>query len=122
MDTKGYEVFIPIPSKKQFMMTYYYKDGKLVYTQKGDGKVPIKQLWSVFEKSFNEDAYKNAVNEVHERMRQEKERFRQDLFELHMVENNPKRFMCFDLAWQYGLPNGLDDVASYFDDLVGLIE
>ena len=48
--------------------------------------------------------------------------FKADLFAEHGVTDNPKAERCWELAWEYGHPSGLMEVANYFDDLVDLIK
>ena len=48
--------------------------------------------------------------------------FENDLYKEFQVTDNPKRFDCFSLAWEYGHSYGLKSVYEYFYDLVDLIK
>jgi hypothetical protein len=50
------------------------------------------------------------------------EEFRQDLFKVYEVEDNPKKEKCFSLAWEHGHSAGYTEVLSYFHDFVELIK
>ena len=52
----------------------------------------------------------------------EREELMKKLYKKHGVENNRKALRCFCLAWEYGHSAGLQEVESYFDDLVELIK
>lgn len=40
----------------------------------------------------------------------------------HGVEGNPKLDKVFELAWDYGSSNGLEEVAIFFAEMVELIQ
>ena len=48
--------------------------------------------------------------------------FREALFKHHGIENNPKKDMCFDLAWEHAHSPGYSEIEIYFDDFVRLIK
>ena len=48
-------------------------------------------------------------------------RFKQNLFESHGVQNNPKRDKVWNMAWDRGHSNGYNEVAAEFEQLVALI-
>jgi hypothetical protein len=49
-------------------------------------------------------------------------RFKQELYKEYKVEDNPKKDVAFQIAWERGHASGLYEVYSIFDDLVELIE
>lgn len=48
--------------------------------------------------------------------------FKTDLFKEFEVENNPKKDICYNLAYEYGHSAGLAEIVTYFHDLVELIK
>lgn len=58
----------------------------------------------------------------HEYPQNEDSRFRQNLFQVLGIEDNPKRHKLFSKAWQDGHSDGLHSVLTHAADLVDLIE
>lgn len=48
--------------------------------------------------------------------------FREMLFKRYGVEDNPKRDMCYNIAWDMGHAYGLLEVEHFFSTLVELIK
>ena len=86
-------------------------------------KTELKEKYpnSVIQEVLDEDTYKiHRKQYADERSRLEQE-FQDDLFKEYGVSDNPKRFKCFELAWQRGHAYGHSEVYNCFGDLVELI-
>ena len=57
-------------------------------------------------------------NKYHEDYNAAMERFKNDLFEYHGIEDNPKREKAYSLAWDHGHSSGLSEVACFMEDFV----
>lgn len=51
-----------------------------------------------------------------------KSHFKQDLFENYEILDNPKKELCFEIAWDDGHSGGFAEVLNQFDKLVCLIK
>ena len=76
---------------------------------------------AVIQEVLDEDAYKAQRKQYGEEIHKLHEEFVNDLYENFNVTDNPKRFKCFELAWEKGHSNGLEEVYNEFYDLVELI-
>jgi hypothetical protein len=68
------------------------------------------------------DKYQAAIKKYRQGENAAEELFKQDLFAEHGVENNPKRDMCYTIAYQKGHSAGYSEIASEFGDIVCLIQ
>ena len=48
--------------------------------------------------------------------------FQEDMYEAFGVEDNPKRELCYSLAWDRGHSHGLNEVLIHFSEFVNLIK
>jgi hypothetical protein len=55
-------------------------------------------------------------------MAKKENEFIQDLFEEFGVTDNPKRGLCYSIAYAYGHAYGFSEIYSKFSDLVELIK
>lgn len=63
------------------------------------------------------------INEIQEyNKKNDIQGFKEALFDNFGVKDNPKKDLCWSLAWDYGHAYGLVEVYNYFDDLVDLIK
>jgi hypothetical protein len=114
------------PNKADYITLYVYDKGECVWSGPAhkNSKSVLKKDYpdAVIQEIFDRDGYTENIKEYNrERLRLEEE-FKNDLFKLHRVSDNPKRFKCFELAWDRGHANGLGDVVYQFDELVELIK
>ena len=113
------------PNKKDYITFYVYDRGEVVYCGTCINR-PVSKLKedypnAVIQQVLDEEAYKAHLNEYHAETTRLDEEFQNDLFEDFDVSDNPKRFKCFELAWERGHSSGVGDVYNCFGDLVELI-
>lgn len=114
------------PQKYDYTYFYVYHKGKVLFSGKYNEFEIFKSLSKntenfIVEQDFNEKEYKLDMNKYHLSKQKLINEFKQDLFVDFGVENNPKRNMVFDLAWEYGHSSGLEEVYNQFDRFVELI-
>ncbi len=112
---------------KQDYTTYYVYDKGLCITKSFGYEKYKKQLMdeypnAVIQEVLNEEGYKAHQKQYGEETHKLHEEFVNDLFEEFGVSDNPKRHKAFDLAWEKGHANGLEEVYNQFYDLVELIK
>jgi hypothetical protein len=113
------------PNKKDYITFYAYDKGECLdirpnfYTSKKqvEGDYPN----AVIQEVLDEDVYKAHRKEYDVESAKLHQEFQNDLFEDYDVSDNPKRFKCFELAWEHGHSSGLEEVYNYFGDFVELI-
>lgn len=113
------------PNKKDYNTFYVYDKGQVVAKSFGFEKSK-RQLMdeypnAVIQEVLDEDEYKAHQKEYRKEEQKLHEEFVNDLFENFNVTDNPKRQKAFDLAWEKGHSNGLEEVYNEFYDLVELI-
>jgi hypothetical protein len=117
---------ISYPSEKDYTIYYVYDRGKCIATQPGylTTKAELKKLFpnAVVQEVIDEDAYMANINQADEERNRLAVEFTEDLFKEFGVENNPKRFACFELAWSRGHAYGHSEVYKHFSDFVELIK
>lgn len=67
------------------------------------------------------DEYKKLMGAYHADETRLREKFKKDLFDYLGIEDNPKRDLLFDKAWEMGHSSGFSEVVTCADDLVDLI-
>lgn len=72
-----------------------------------------------YETKLDYKADKDAWNSDQGRLCDE---FEKDLFAHHGVTDNPKKELCYQVAWQLGHSSGIHEIAVYFSDIVELIK
>lgn len=113
------------PNKKDYITFYAYDKGECLdirpnfYTSKKEveGDYPN----AVIQEVLDEETYKAHRKEYDAESAKLHQEFVKDLFEDYGVSDNPKRFKCFELAWEHGHSSGLEEVYNYFGDFVELI-
>jgi hypothetical protein len=117
------------PNKKDYITFYVYDDGKVIskscygdYVDYVKPSLKTKYPNAVIQEVLDEEGYKAHQKEYREEEQKLHEEFVNDLFEDYGVTDNPKRFKCFQLAWEQGHAYGLEEVYNKFDDLVELIQ
>ena len=113
------------PNKKDYTTFYAYDKGECLdirpnfYTSKREVESDYPN--AVIQEVLDENAYKARQQEYRDERSKLDEEFQNDLFEDYNVTNNPKRFKCFELAWEHGHSSGHSEVYNYFGDFVELI-
>lgn len=121
MNANDYEIDIPQVYKTEFTTNYYYKHGKVVYTQRpGRDSDPSPSQYNVGDSFVDIAAYEIKCEERSRRRQQEIDRFKADLYKLHGVEDNPKRELCYEIALEFS--EDQQETIEYFQDLVRLIK
>jgi len=113
------------PDKKDYTTFYAYDKGECLnirsnfYTSKREveGDYPN----AVIQEVLDEDAYKAHRKNYDAECAKLEQEFQDDLFAEFNVTDNPKRFKCFQIAWDEGHAYGHSEVYSYFSDFVELI-
>jgi len=113
------------PNKLDYIIYYVYDKGKCLYEGPSYdiSKEGLKQDYpnAVIQEVFDEVAYKVHQKQYAEETHKLEEEFKNDLFWEYNVRDNPKRFKCFELAWEHGHSSGHSEVYNYFGDFVELI-
>jgi hypothetical protein len=117
------------PNKRDYITVYVYDNGivisKSCYGDFVDYVKPslkTKYPNAVIQEILDEDAYKAQRKQYNDESAKLHKEFVNDLFENFNVTDNPKRSKCFELAWEKGHSNGLEEVYNEFYDLVELIK
>jgi hypothetical protein len=114
------------PNKKDYIIFYVYDRGENLWTGSSliKSKTEIKSQYpnALIQEVLDEEGYKAHKKQCGEEAHKLHEEFVNDLFETFNVTDNPKRFKCFELAWEKGHSNGLEEVYNEFYDLVELIK
>lgn len=78
--------------------------------QDGDYDNPVKEL-----------SLRGEMKRYREEEEKIRNRFEKDLEKEFQVEDNPKKGLLWDLAWDYGHSSGLSTIFCYYNELVELI-
>ena len=112
------------PNKRDYITVYVYDKG--ICVDEGDyyTKNVLKEKYpnAVIQEVIDEEGYKAHQKQYGEEKHKLHEEFINDLFENFNVTDNPKRHRAFELAWEKGHSNGLEEVYNEFYDLVDLIK
>ena len=114
------------PNKNNYYTFYVYDKGVVLWSGPNweKDKAELKEEYpnALIQEVLDEDAYKARRQEYDVESAKLDREFQNDLFEDYGVSDNPKRFKCFELAWEHGHSSGLEEVYGYFGDLVVLIQ
>ena len=114
------------PNKKDYIISYVYDKGECLWSGFHwiKDKAELKEEYpnALIQEVLDEEAYKARRKEYNDESAKLHDEFVNDLFENFNVTDNPKRFKCFELAWEKGHSNGLEEVYNEFYDLVELIQ
>ena len=117
---------IDYPNKKDYITSYVYDKGEVLWSGFHwiKDKAELKEEYpnALIQEVLDEEAYRAHLKEYNDESAKLHREFRDDLFEDYGVSDNPKRFKCFELAWEHGHSSGLEEVYGYFGDLVVLIQ
>ena len=113
------------PNKKDYITSYVYDKGVVLWSgptwEKDKAELKEEYPNALIQEILDEDAYKAQRKKYTDEEFNLQLQFQNDLFEEYGVSDNPKRFKCFQLAWEQGHAHGLEEVYNKFDDLVELI-
>ena len=116
---------ISYPLKINYITFYVYDKGACIYSEGSlsNTKSNLKEDYpnAVIQEVLDEDAYYDHRKEYDDERKKLYQEFQNDLFEEYGVSDNPKKFKCFELAWEYGHSSGYEEVYNHFGDLVELI-
>ena len=114
------------PHKKDYITSYVYDKGVVLWSgptgEKDKAELKEEYPNALIQEVLDEEAYRAHLKEYNDESAKLHREFRDDLFEDYGVSDNPKRFKCFELAWEHGHSSGLEEVYGYFGDLVVLIQ
>jgi len=114
------------PNKNDYITCYVYDKGECLWFGPNweKDKEELKEEYpnALIQEVLDGDAYKARRKEYDDESTKLHEEFVNDLFENFNVTDSPKRFKCFELAWEKGHSNGLEEVYNEFYDLVELIK
>ena len=114
------------PNKQDYIKYYVYDKGEVLWYgahyEKDKAELEEEYPDAVIQVIMDNEGYKAHQKQYGEETHKLHEEFVNDLFENFNVTNNPKRQKAFDLAWEKGHANGLEEVYNEFYDLVELIE
>ena len=114
------------PNKNNYYTFYVYDKGVVLWSGPNweKDKAELKEEYpnALIQGVLDEEAYRAHLKEYNDESAKLHREFRDDLFEDYGVSDNPKRFKCFELAWEHGHSSGLEEVYGYFGDLVVLIQ
>jgi hypothetical protein len=114
------------PNKKDYITFYVYDKGEVLWSgptwEKDKAELKEKYPNAVIQEVLDDEAYKAHRKQYDEEKFNLYAQFQNDLFENFNVTDNPKRSKCFELAWEKGHSNGLEEVYNEFYDLVELIQ
>lgn len=116
---------ISYPDKINYITYYVYDKGDCLYSgpswEESEEELKEKYPTAVIQEILDEEKYKEHRDlyiKAEEKLYNE---FQTDLFSEFGVSNVPKRFKCFDIAWEKGHANGYSEVYNEFADIVDLI-
>lgn len=108
-----------------YITFFVYDKGGCIHSANASSvsKSTLKETFptAVIQEVFDSEAFivqRKLYDEEKSRLYEE---FQRDLFEDYGVCDNPKRFKCFELAWESGHSSGYNEVYDVFGDLVELI-
>ena len=114
------------PNKKDYITSYVYDKGVVLWSgptwEKDKAELKEEYPNAVIQEVLDNEGYKAHQIQYGEETHKLHEEFVNDLFENFNVTDNPKRQKAFDLAWEKGHANGLEEVYNEFYDLVDLIK
>ncbi|QGT54390.1 hypothetical protein b3_0146 [Synechococcus phage B3] len=110
------------PDKKSYTTIYVTDKGQLVWQGPEKSFNGSLYLNKSIQRVFDEAEYIKHRNQHVEELRKLETEFRHDVFVAHGVQNNPKKNICFNLAWERSRSEGCEAVYDTFGDLVVLIE
>lgn len=116
---------ISYPNKIDYITFYVYDKGECIYSgpswELEKEELERKYPTAVIQEILDEEGYKEHKEIYRQAEQNLYQEFQTDLFSEFGVSNVPKRFKCFDIAWEKGHANGYSEVYNEFADIVDLI-
>ena len=113
------------PNKQDYIQYFVYDRGEVLEItygyEKSKSQLEKEYPDAVIQVVLDKEGYKAHQLQYTDEKHKLHEEFVNDLFENFNVTDNPKRQKAFDLAWEKGHSNGLEEVYNEFYDLVELI-
>lgn len=118
------------PDVRDYMTTYFYDNGELIATIPpgttldkilNDTSIKIPTT-AVKQQVINKEDYESAMKKYKDEMAKLNKELGNDLFREFNIEQNPKRNLCFALAYKLGYQFGPPGIYEYFEKLVPLIK
>lgn len=115
---------IPYPVKSEYVIIYVYSEGKILWQGRGENSAEVRKQYpdALIESHFDKEAYGERVGAHRDAMAKKENEFIQDLFEEFGVTDNPKKGLCYSIAYADGHAYGFSEIYSKFSDLVELIK
>ena len=109
------------PQKNAFIKYNAYKSGKVLGS--GLAREELSKFdGAIFEEIYDKEKHHAALSNYHTQVAAINDAFRNGLFIIYDVVNNPKRDRAYGIAYENGYSAGFTEIASEFDDLVDLIK
>ena len=124
MNFDSYKNALSYPSKADFTVTYWYRDGACICTQY-PGEIlasDFKTEGCVKQSSVDEAAFRAARDAYGAETARLTAKFKADLFADLGIADHPQREKLYSKAWDDGHANGLSEVHSCAENLVDLLE
>jgi hypothetical protein len=117
-------VDIPYPVKSAYETTYVYSKGEILWQGTGASLIEVRKQYpnAVIESHLDKEAYNEEVKVYNSAKAKRESEFVKDLFEEFDVTDNPKKELCYAIAYDMGHAHGFSEVYSMFSDLVELIK
>lgn len=115
---------IPYPVKSEYVIIYVYSKGEILWQGRGANLAEVRKQYpdALIESHLDGEAYNERVGAFNNVMAKKENEFINDLFEEFDVTDNPKRELCYSIAYADGHAHGFSEVYSKFSDLVELIK
>jgi hypothetical protein len=115
---------IPYPVKSEYVTIYVYSKGEILWQGFEGSEAEVRNLYpdALIESHLDEEAYRERVGAHRDAMAKKENEFIQDLFEEFGVTDNPKKGLCYSIAYADGHAYGFSEIYSKFSDLVELIK
>jgi hypothetical protein len=113
-----------LPNQKDFTTIYVYNKGEVLWSGTGKTYEEARNQFpsATIEREIDEKAYDKAWEDYHAAPNVREEEFIKDLFEEFGVTNNPKKELCYSIAYDIGHAYGFSEIYNKFYDLVELIK
>ena len=117
-------VDIPYPVKSAYETIYVYSKGKILWQSTGASLTEVRKLYpdSRIETHFDRSAYSEEVKVYHTALAKKEDEFIKDLFDEFGVTDNPKKGLCYSIAYEKGHAYGYSEIYNEFSDIVELIK
>jgi hypothetical protein len=117
-------VDIHYPIKSAYETIYVYSKGEILWQGKGEKLTEVRKRYpdALIETHLDKDAFSEQVSLHRTALAKKADEFIKDLFEEFGVTDNPKKGLCYSIAYDMGHAYGFSEVYSKFSDLVELIK